>query len=256
MVLPIYDRNPVRRGPVVTYTLIAINLIVFLLEPVHHFQLVRHGLGTPSLCDQYRFFDQYAAIPHELISGQVEAHRYVDQFGRVACVSDFPHKQPALSVLYSMFLHGSWLHVLGNMLFLYVFGNNVEDRLGRVRFLLFYLIAGYVSAYGFALAFRDSQTALIGASGAIAGVLGAYLVLFPKARVTSIIPLAIVWIPVKLPAWVVLGGWFLLQWLYSSGSGVASGAGVAYLAHVFGFVAGLVVALIAKPLLTKQERYA
>ena len=242
MVLPIYDRNPVRRAPVVTYSLIAINLIVFMFEPVHHFQLVRNGLATPSLCDQYRFFDQYAAIPHELISGQVEVHRYVDQFGRVVCVADFPHKEPALSVLYSMFLHGSWLHVLGNMLFLYVFGNNVEDRLGRVRFLLFYLVAGYVSAYGFALAFHNSQTVLIGASGAIAGVLGAYLVLWPRARIVSLVTF-LLFLPLPLPAWFVLGSWFLLQWWYSIGGLSAQGSGVAYLAHVIGFAFGMLVAL-------------
>lgn len=241
MVLPIHDRNPVRRTPVVTYALIAINLIVFLLEPVHHFQFIRHALSTPSLCDQYRFFDQYAAIPHELVTGQVQAHHYVDQFGRVVCVSDFPHKQPVLSVLYSMFLHGSWLHVLGNMLFLYVFGNNVEDRLGRVRFLVFYLAAGYVSAYGFALAFRNSQTVLIGASGAIAGVLGAYLVLWPRARVLSLVTF-LLFLPLSLPAWFVLGSWFLLQWWYSIGGLSAQGSGVAYLAHVVGFVFGMLVA--------------
>ena len=134
-------------------------------------------------------------------------------------------KQPYLSVLYSMFLHGGWLHILGNMLFLCIFGNNVEDRFGRLKFLLFYLFCGYVAAYGFAYGNPDSTTTLVGASGAIAGVLGAYLVMFPRARVMSLIPIAIVFIPIRLPAWLVLGGWFLLQWLYSSGSGVASGAG-------------------------------
>jgi len=242
MVLPIYDRNPVRRTPVVTYTLIAINLVVFLVEPVHHFQFMRHGLSTPSLCDQYRFFDQYAAIPRELVTGQVEAHHYVDQFGRVVCVADFPDKQPALSVLFSMFLHGSWLHVLGNMLFLYVFGNNVEDRLGRVRFVLFYLVAGYVSAYGFALVFRDSHTVLIGASGAIAGVLGAYLVLWPRSRIISLVTF-LLFFPLSLPAWFVLGSWFLLQWWYSIGGLSAQGSGVAYLAHVIGFIFGMLIAL-------------
>jgi membrane associated rhomboid family serine protease len=145
-----------------------------------------------------------------------------------------------------MFLHGGWLHILGNMLFLWVFGNNVEDRLGRLRFLVFYLFCGYVAAYGFAFGSPHSTATLVGASGAIAGVLGAYLVMFPRARVTSIVPLAFIFIPLRLPAWAVLGGWFLLQWLYSSGTAVASGAGVAYLAHVYGFVAGLVVALLVR----------
>jgi membrane associated rhomboid family serine protease len=153
-----------------------------------------------------------------------------------------------------MFLHGGWLHILGNMLFLWIFGNNVEDRFGRVKFLLFYLFCGYVATYGFAYGNPDSTQTLVGASGAIAGVLGAYLVMFPKARVMSIVPLAIIWIPLRLPAWLVLGGWFLLQWLYSSGTGVASGAEVAYLAHVFGFVAGAAVALLARPMLGGSQR--
>jgi membrane associated rhomboid family serine protease len=242
MVIPIHDRNPVRRAPVVTYALIAINLGVFLFEPVHHVQLGPHGLSTPTLCEQYRFFDHYAAIPHELISGHITGHQYVDQSGRPICADDFTGKSPALSVLYSMFLHASWLHVLGNMLFLYVFGNNVEDRMGRVRYLLFYLASGYASAYGFALIFRDSQTVLIGASGAIAGVLGAYLLLWPRAKVWSLVPF-LLFIPLRLPAWLVLGSWFLLQWWYAASGQSAQGTGTAYVAHVVGFVFGMIVAV-------------
>jgi membrane associated rhomboid family serine protease len=144
-----------------------------------------------------------------------------------------------------MFLHGGWLHLLGNMLFLYVFGNNVEDRLGRVGFLAFYLFCGYVAAYVFALSTPDSTQALLGASGAIAGVLGAYIVMFPRARVLSLVPF-LLFIPLRLPAWLVLGFWFVLQWLYSTGAKVAQGADVAYLAHVAGFVAGAAVALVLK----------
>jgi membrane associated rhomboid family serine protease len=150
---------------------------------------------------------------------------------------------PFLSVLSAMFLHGGLLHLLGNMLFLFVFGNNVEDRLGRVRYLLFYLACGYAATYGFALANPTSQETLVGASGAIAGVLGAYLVLFPRARVTSLIPF-LFFIPIWLPAWVVLGSWFVLQWLYFQGAGTAQGAGVAYLAHVVGFVVGVVLVFV------------
>ncbi len=141
-----------------------------------------------------------------------------------------------------MFLHASWLHVLGNMLFLYVFGNNVEDRMGRVRYALFYLASGYVSAYGFAVIFPNSQTALIGASGAIAGILGAYLLLWPRARVWSLVPF-LLFIPLRLPAWLVLGSWFLLQWWYSASGQSAQGAGVAYVAHVVGFLFGFVIAI-------------
>jgi len=152
---------------------------------------------------------------------------------------------PALSVLFSMFLHEGWLHLLGNMLFLVIFGNNIEDRFGRARYLLFYLLCGYVAGYGFAFANPSSTEALIGASGAISGVLGAYLMIYPRARVWSLLPF-LFFIPVRIPAWLVLGMWFVLQWAYAAGY-AASGAGsVAYLAHVFGFLAGAVIGLIVR----------
>src|SRR5262249_7722159 len=136
------------------------------------------------------------------------------------CVVAAPryHKVPVLSVLYSMFLHGGWLHLLGNMLFLWVFGNNIEDRLGKIRFALFYLICGYAAASGFALSNPNAAEPLIGASGAIAGVLGAYLMLYPRVPVLSLVPF-LFFIPVRLPAWIVLGLWFVLQAVYSSGGG-------------------------------------
>ncbi|HEU5034196.1 MAG TPA: rhomboid family intramembrane serine protease [Mycobacteriales bacterium] len=254
MVIPIHDDNPVRRTPIITYLLIALNFAVFLTEPV----VSQIGVGQQTVaqvCDQQAYFDKYAAIPKELTTNKpLPPHQYRVQtdIGVQACRPiDDRNKSPMLSVLYSMFLHGGWLHILGNMLFLWVFGNNVEDRMGRLKFLLFYLFCGYVAAYGFAFGNPTSTTTLVGASGAIAGVLGAYIVLFPRARVTSLIPIAIILFPLRLPAWLVLGGWFLLQWLYSSGTAVASGAGVAYLAHVFGFIAGLLIALAARPALTR-----
>jgi membrane associated rhomboid family serine protease len=160
------------------------------------------------------------------------------------------HKIPALSVLFSMFLHGGWLHLLGNMLFLWVFGNNVEDRLGRLRYALFYLVCGYLAAYGFALADANSSQPLIGASGAVSGILGAYLVLYPKARVWSLVPF-LLFLPLRLPAWLVLGLWFLLQWVYSAGYTVSGAGSVAYLAHVVGFIVG---ALLALPLRRPRRR--
>ena len=258
MVIPIHDDNPTRRRAIVTYALIALNFVFFFTEPVvAHFAVGTQTAGE--VCQQQRYFDHYAAIPYELTHNKPlppHVYRIETTGGEFDCVVTEKGKRPYLSVLFSMFLHGGWLHILGNMLFLWIFGNNVEDLFGRLRFLLFYLFCGYVAAYGFAYGNADSTTTLVGASGAIAGVLGAYLVLFPKARVTSVVPLAIVWIPVKLPAWVVLGGWFLLQWLYSSGSGVASGAGVAYLAHVYGFAAGVLIALLAKPMLARTANPA
>jgi membrane associated rhomboid family serine protease len=254
VVIPIHDENPLRRTPVVTWSLIAINVAVFLTEPgVTHIGL--HASETVrQACAQSAYFDHHAAIPHELIHNRVAApHHYVVQTtdGRSVRCPDVSEsgKQPFLSVLESMFLHAGWLHLLGNMLFLLIFGNNVEDRMGRLRFLVFYMVCGYVAAYGFALGNPSSTEALIGASGAIAGVLGAYLVVFPRARVTSLVPFFF-FLPLRLPAWVVLGGWFVLQWAYSGAAGSTSGAGVAYLAHVYGFIFGAVVALLLRRYLT------
>ena len=247
MVIPVHDINPLRRVPWVTYLLIAANVIVFLLTPGTSASIS----GSTSLrqeCQQLEFYDQYAAIPRELTHNdplnQVATGQPVVVANRGGCVLGRPSydKVPFLSALTSQFLHGGWLHLLGNMLFLLIFGNNVEDRMGRLKFLLFYLVAGLVAAYGFALADANSRETLIGASGAIAGVLGAYLVMFPRARVWSLVPF-LFFIPLRLPAWLVLGLWFVLQWVYAQGAAVSSAGNVAYLAHVFGFVFGLLVGL-------------
>jgi membrane associated rhomboid family serine protease len=242
--IPIHDDNPTRRPAVVTWTLIAINVVVFLLEPISPLDLGGSADTQAALCRQLAFFREYAAIPRELTTNDPldETAGPPTRGGCVAVRPDY-RKVPFLSVLTAMFLHGGLLHLLGNMLFLFVFGNNVEDRLGRVRYLLFYLLCGYAATYGFALSRPSSEETLVGASGAIAGVLGAYLVLFPRARVTSVIPF-LFFIPLWLPAWVVLGSWFVLQWLYFQGAGMGEGAGVAYLAHVVGFVAGVVLVIL------------
>jgi membrane associated rhomboid family serine protease len=242
--IPIHDDNPTRGPAVVTWTLIAINVAVFLLEPVSPLDPGGDANTPAGFCRQLAFFRQYAAIPVELTHN----HPLDETAGppvRNGCLAVRPNYQkiPILSVLTAMFLHGGLLHLLGNMLFLFVFGNNVEDRLGRVRYLLFYLACGYAATYGFALSQPNSIETLVGASGAIAGVLGAYLILFPRARVTSLVPF-IFFIPVWLPAWAVLGSWFLLQWLYFRGAGTAEGAGVAYLAHVVGFIVGIVLVIL------------
>jgi membrane associated rhomboid family serine protease len=243
--IPIHDDNPTRRPAVVTWLLIAANVVVFLLEPVAPLSLSGNE-GTPAgLCHQLAFFREYAAIPKELTTNQPLEATAGPPVSRTECARVRPdyHKIPFLSVLSAMFLHGSWLHLLGNMLFLFVFGNNVEDRLGRIRYLLFYLVCGYLAAYGFAFLNANSTDTLVGASGAIAGVLGAYLIMFPRARVTSLVSF-LFFLPIWLPAWVVLGSWFVLQWLYFQGAGTAEGAGVAYAAHVIGFVAGIVLAVL------------
>jgi membrane associated rhomboid family serine protease len=243
VVLPIHDLNPTRRTPVVTYVLIALNVLVFLVSPMAR-EVVGDG-GTAQQCRTVAFTERWAAVPDELIGNDppaVVATGHPAGPGRCLAAAPEYDKQPWLSALTALFLHGGWFHLLGNMLFLYVFGNNVEDRLGRVRFTLFYLLCGYAATYGFALADADSTTPLLGASGAIAGVLGAYLVLFPRAKVWSLLTFFF-FLPVRLPAWLVLGSWFLLQFAYSSGAGVTGAGGVAYLAHVIGFVLGALLVL-------------
>jgi len=227
-VIPLRDANPTQRMPYITLGLIVACFVVFAAE------LGLLASGGESSLDA--FITRWGVVPAELTAAW-RAGNYVST--------------ETATLITSQFLHGGWFHLLGNMLYLWIFGNNVEDRFGRVRYLLFYLFCGYVAAYGFAYGNPHSTTTLVGASGAIAGVLGAYLVMFPRARVLTVV----VWIPLRLPAWIVLGGWFLLQWLYSSGSSVASGAGVAYLAHVYGFVAGVLVAVLRRPRFADRGQY-
>jgi membrane associated rhomboid family serine protease len=247
VVIPVHDVNPVRRTPWVTYALIAANVLVFLTTPGLAGSVAGDG-ELVRLCHLQAFMDQYAAVPKELIHHQLPRLVPTGEVGvgphGPGCVVGPPgyHKSPALSVLTAMFLHGGWLHLLGNMLFLLIFGNNVEDRMGHVRYFLFYIVCGYAAGYGFALLNASSGDPLIGASGAVAGVLGAYLVLYPRARVWVLVPF-LVFLPLRLPAWIVLGFWFGLQAVYSSGRGVEAGTGtVAYAAHVVGFVAGMLLA--------------
>jgi membrane associated rhomboid family serine protease len=267
VVIPVHDINPLRRVPWVTYALIAANVVVFLLTPGNSTSL-SGGTSLRQQCRQLEFYDHYAAIPKELTDNdplaQVATGSESHVGNRAGCVVGRPsyHKLPFVSAVTSQFLHGGWLHLLGNMLFLLIFGNNVEDRIGRVKYLVFYLLSGIIAAYGFALASPNSTETLIGASGAIAGVLGAYLVMFPRARVWSLVPF-LFFIPLRLPAWLVLGLWFVLQWMYASGTAISSTADVAYLAHVVGFGFGVLVGLAvrrtggqADPLPTRRRRPA
>jgi membrane associated rhomboid family serine protease len=229
MVIPLHDDNPTSRRPIVTIILIALNLFVFaLVQP--------HDGGV----EEARFDYERAAIPCEIAQGEPLTVREVTT-GRcggsgVASPEVFPDKNVYLAALVSIFLHGSWLHVLGNMLFLWVFGNNVEDRLGHVGFLIFYLLVGVVATFGHVAADSSATVPLVGASGAIAGVMGAYLVFWPRARIHSLV--FVVLLP--LPAALVLGIWFVLQF------GTDASSNVAWVAHVTGFVAGVLVALVLR----------
>jgi membrane associated rhomboid family serine protease len=248
MVIPVHDINPLRRTPWVTYVLVAINVGVLLLFTPG--ALPGTASSAAVVCKQEAFFFRYGAIPRELLTDRqllrpVPTGREVVTAQGPACVAKSrPYqKSPPLSVLTAMFVHAGWLHLLGNMLFLLIFGNNVEDRFRKVPYLIFYLACGYIAAYGFAAMNPGSVQPLVGASGAIAGVLGAYLVLFPRARVWSLVPF-LFFIPLQIPAWIVLGLWFVLQWIYTLGP--STPGGVAYLAHVFGFLTGVLVGLVVR----------
>ena len=209
---PIRDDNPSQTVPVVTRTIIAINVAVFLYEI---------SLGS----DLRWFFDGWGLVPNRLVS---------------ALLGVLPLPGPLATVFTSMFMHGGWLHLLGNLWYLWIFGDNVEDRLGRWRFILFYLTGGVASAALHVALNPWSLAPTVGASGAIAAVLGAYAVLFPRARVVTLIPIFFFFQIVALPALLVLGLWFVFQ--FFSGTlalGVGSG-GVAWWAHIGGFVFGMI----------------
>jgi membrane associated rhomboid family serine protease len=245
-VIPIRDSNPTRRAPVVTIALIAANIAVFVLwQP---------SFGTQE--EQQVFFFCHAEIPFEvshqenLAQGGLEARLALDEdfgagggaFVQSIVRQECPDKSWALSVFVAMFLHGGWLHLAGNMLFLWVFGNNVEDRLGYVVYPLFYVLGG-LAASGLQLAFDANSTIpSLGASGAIGAVLGAYIVLFPHARVTTLVIFFFITL-VEIRAGIVLAIWFLLQVLSGVGQlGSELNGGVAYWAHVGGFGFGALVA--------------
>ena len=238
--LPIGDVDLKRSTtPYVTYGLIGLNALVFLYELF----MGRSLFGTDSL-EVTQFFAQYGVRPFEITNGHdldiVTVATLPD--GRALVLSGVASPVPIWATMFtSMFIHGGWMHVLGNMLFLWVFGDNIEDRFGHVKFLLFYLVAG-LAAVGAQVAINpDSQTPMIGASGAISGVTGAYLVLFPMSRIRTLLMFGFIMV-VYLPAVLVLGAWFVLQAFQGVGSLGTVGGGVAYWAHVGGFVLGMMVA--------------
>lgn len=224
-VIPYKDENPTVLTPVVTVGLIALNVFAWLFI---------QGAGSrPSLVASVC---QLGMIPAELFRTVAPGTR-VPLGPGVACVLDTPHYA---TVFTSMFMHGGWLHIVGNMWFLWLFGNNIEDSMGHARFGVFYLLCGLVAAGTQLLADPHSRIPMVGASGAISGVLGAYLVLYPRVRVHTMVTLGFFVTTVALPAYVMLGYWFVLQLLLGTVSRTTGG--IAVWAHVGGFVAG--VALI------------
>ena len=201
--IPLRDVIPSRTTPYITVTIIVLNALAWFFE----LSLPRDVLPA--------FLQLYGVVPADL--------------------------RPATFVT-SMFLHGGWSHVMGNMWYLWIFGDNVEDRLGHGRFIIFYLLCGIAAATGQVLMNPASQLPTIGASGAIAGVMGGYFVLYPRSRVLTLIPLIVFWDIIELPAILLLGFWFLLQLVNAGAVAVTSNAvdgGVAFAAHVAGFVVGI-----------------
>jgi membrane associated rhomboid family serine protease len=214
--IPLRDDNPTRIMPFVTVSLIAVNLLIFLYQ-------VSLGPRAEKL-----LIYQFGAIPSVIA-------------GSAVLPSQMAVVPPVLSIFTSMFLHGSILHLAGNMLYLWIFGNNIEEALGHMRFLVFYLVCGFAASMVHVLSNVDSSFPTIGASGAISGVLGAYLLLYPRAQVLTLVPLFIIMPIIYIPAGVVLSLWFLLQLVNGSMSQGDPGAGIAWWAHIGGFVAGMLL---------------
>ena len=212
--IPLKDDNPTYRTPIVTYSIIAICVIVFILEI------------SSSSYNNGRLFYSYGLIP-AVFTGQATLP---------AEIAGLPSE---LTLLSSMFMHGGFMHLIGNMLYMWIFADNIEDEIGPIRFIIFYLLAGIAAALTQVYLNTSSTIPMIGASGAIGGVLGAYIVNHPKAKVLVLIPLGFFSQIIKIPALYVLGFWFVLQFINSSLSS-STGGGVAYGAHIGGFIFGVI----------------
>jgi rhomboid family protein len=226
--IPLKDMTPRRSFPFVTVLLIVVNFIVFI-----------HQIFLPPAAGD-AFIRTYGLVPARIQLALAGSHVTL--------------KQALVPVFTCMFLHGGWLHILGNMWFLWIFGGNVEDRMGSSSYLIFYLICGLGSGVSQVAFSWGSTIPSIGASGAISGVLGAYIVFFPRSRILSLIPLLIIWFTARIPAWIFIGLWFVIEFL--SGLGLlasANSGGIAWWAHVGGFLLG---ALLAKPFALSERRTA
>lgn len=214
--IPLRDLNPTRRIPIVNILLIGVNVVFFLYE----LYLQQSGQLEAAI-------QTMALVPYNLTHS--------------------PSLDTVLDLFRAMFMHGGWPHLIGNMLYLWIFGDNIEDVLGSIGFVLYYLACGVAASLLQVIAQPNSTVPMLGASGAIAGVLGGYLVLFPQARVMTLVPLGWYIRMQELPAIIVLGFWFVLQLFNGLFSfGVEQMGGVAYFAHIGGFVAGLVLALLVR----------
>ncbi len=257
--LPLKDNVPTSRFPTVTVLLILLNVAAFVWElTLPTDQATSPSFAAAGVSERDEALLRYGAIPYRLThpgedcgvrGGGQGKTKLVCQgtpaYDRASSSGDLATLDAApwwLTLITSMFLHGGWVHIVGNMLFLWIFGNNVEDSMGRWRYVLFYLLGGIVATYALTLFNPDTAEVLFGASGAIAGVLGGYILLYPRSRVLTLIFLFLFVTLVEIPAVIMLGIWFVLQALPGLGHvsipGLTS-TGVAYLAHVGGFLFGL-----------------
>jgi membrane associated rhomboid family serine protease len=224
---PYRDENETIRTPYATYALIALNAAVWLLVQ-----------GAGSEVPLARSVCNLGLIPGEL-TGAVPPNTRFPMGEGLVCLTD-PGRQVA-HLVSSMFLHGSWMHILGNMWFLWIFGNNVEDAMGRLRFLVFYLLSGVAAAFAQVAIDPASAVPMVGASGAISGVMGGYVLLYPHVRVFVMVPLGFFLTSMAWPAWAMLGYWLLLQFVSGLTTLGQEGGGVAFWAHFGGFLAGVVL---------------
>jgi rhomboid family protein len=224
-VFPLKDDTRSNTAPIVTVALIVLNALVFV------YQISLEAGGPDGARAAQAFIEEFGLVPCRLT-------------GACRVGSELP--LPVLTIFTSMFMHGGLFHIGGNMLYLWIFGNNVEDTLGHTRYLVFFLLSGVAAALAQTLVGPSSVVPMVGASGAVSGVLGAYLLLFPGAHVTTLIILGFFFRLVQIPAMVVLGFWIVLQVLNGLGSFGASG-GVAFFAHIGGFVAGMGLLYVLRP---------
>jgi rhomboid family protein len=240
--IPLKDDAPRFRTPFINYFLIAANVVVFLYEVT----LPGHAALNSFI---FQFGEVPARIPLWLSGGEVPA-QFVQQVGQRYVSAG----SALLPIFTSMFLHGGWMHLISNMWVLWIFGDNIEDQLGHFGYLVFYLVAGTLASLTHIAFNFYSLVPSVGASGAIAGVMGAYFILFPSARVLTWVFLFFVW----LPAWIVLGYWFVVQFMTGAATAIAStaqtGGGIAFWAHVGGFVSGVVIIKML-PLRPRRYRY-
>jgi len=227
--IPLKDYNPTRRFSILTFVLLIINIIVFIKD---------------------RLTGHYEQVLVQTGHGAMEVNQFVgglsERFAMVRANLVAKTVMEGTTIFTSMFMHGNWLHIGSNMLYLWIFGNNIEDTLGRGRFILFYFACGAAAGVAQVLSDPSSPIPMVGASGAVAGILGAYLILYPRARILTLVPIFIIFFTIEVPAFFIIGYWALIQFVnaYWLGGGEMGKGGVAYYAHLGGFAAGVALILL------------